>query len=79
MKVKGLRLDEKILWKKFNSSSEKFLKYQKAEDSIPKKDFKIKIPLQDKNGHPTGKTETRTVKEITIVRGSDDDVQGWIW
>ena len=78
MKVKGLLLDDKIAWKKFDSSSEKFLKYQKAEDSIPKKDFKINVPITDKNGI-TKSIESKTIKEITIVRGSDDDVIGFLW
>jgi len=76
MKVIGLLPNEKILWKKFDSSSEKFLKYQKAEDSIPKKDFKINVPIVDKNGI-TKSIESKTIKEIIIVRGSDDDVIGW--
>ena len=51
-------------------------KYSKALESIPTKDFKIEEPSFDKNGKII-KTVTRTVKEITIVNGSHDDVIGW--
>lgn len=78
MKVKGLLSNEKIVWKKLNPNSIKYLKYQKAEDSIPKKDFKINVPITDKNGI-TKSIESKTIKEITIVRGSDDDVIGWTY
>ena len=76
MKVIGLLPNEKILWKKFDSSSEEFLKYQKAEDSIPKKDFKINVPIVDKNGRMKS-IESKLITQIKIVRGSHDDVIGW--
>lgn len=48
-----------------------------AEKSLPKKDFKVVDPVF-KNDKPTGETIERTVKEITIVRGSKyDDIIGW--
>lgn len=53
-------------------------KCEECEKSLPKKDFKIKESIIDKDGNDTGKTKTRTIKEITIVRGSKyEDIMGW--
>lgn len=53
-------------------------KFQECEDSLPKQNFKIQEPIRDKNGKPTGKTETRTIKEVTICRGDKyQDIIGW--
>ena len=48
-------------------------------NSVPQEDFKIKEPIVDEDGKPTGETKTRTVKEITLVRGKIEDVQGWLF
>jgi len=53
-------------------------KYTKAEQSIPSKDFKVSNDVMDKNGKVT-KKQTRIVKQITILYGSRQDVQGWIF
>ena len=44
--------------------------------SVPQKDFTVNNDIFDKNGKIT-KKQTRTVKEITLVRGSFEDVIGW--
>jgi hypothetical protein len=50
---------------------------KKCWDSVPQENFKVK-ELIIKNNKPTGETKTRTVKEITLVRGGDlEDVIGW--
>jgi hypothetical protein len=52
-------------------------KFQACEDSLPKENFKIKED-EIKNDKPTGKKISRTVKEITIVRGDKyQDIIGW--
>jgi len=53
-------------------------KYTKAEQSIPKENFKVNADIVDKNGKVT-KKQTRIIKEIRIISGSHDDVQGWTW
>jgi len=53
-------------------------KYSNALESIPSKDFKVSNDVMDKNGKVI-KKQTRIVKEITIVKGSHDDVIGWIF
>jgi len=55
-------------------------KFQECQDSLPKKDFKSKITVYDKKGFPTGEIKTRTVKEITIIRGEKyQDIMGWFF
>jgi len=51
-------------------------KYSKAEKSVPKENFKVNDDLFDKNGK-VSKKQTRTVKEISLIIGSHDDVIGW--
>ena len=47
-------------------------------DSVPQENFKINQIKYDKNGKAAG-MEKRTIKEITLVRGKFEDVQGWIF
>ena len=54
----------------------KHCKFQQCWDSVPQKDFKVNDDIIDKNGKVT-KKQTRTVSEITLVRGSLEDVIGW--
>jgi|TARA_R110000787_G_scaffold209412_1_gene319437 hypothetical protein len=79
MHVKGLIDQPK--WKKHFPCDEKIdcihCKYQKAEDSIPKSDFKINYRVKDKKGNDTGVIKSRTVSKVTIVRGSHEDVIGF--
>lgn len=49
-------------------------KYKKAEDSIPKKSFKVK--RRDGNGNPL---PDKTINKIKVIRGNDDDVIGWVF
>ena len=49
-------------------------KFNECWESVPQKDFKINE--FDTKGKKTG---TKTVKEITLVRGSFEDVVGWTW
>ena len=51
-------------------------KFTEAWKSVPQKDFTVNDDIIDKNGKVT-KKQTRTVKEITLVRGSFEDVIGW--
>ena len=52
-------------------------KYQICQDSMPRESFKVNQEVMDKNGKPTGKLIQKEIKEITIVRGSHDDILGW--
>jgi hypothetical protein len=79
IKINGLLISPK--WKKSIPHDNKSIecihcKYQKAEDSIPRKEFKINIPIINKLGKEIG-VSVKTVKEVTIVRGSHDDIIGW--
>lgn len=51
-------------------------KFSKALESVPSENFKVNGDEYDKKGKVT-KKQTRIVKEITIVKGSHDDVIGW--
>jgi hypothetical protein len=51
-------------------------KFTECWKSVPQKDFKVNDDIIDKNGKVT-KKQTKTVKEITLVRGSFEDVIGW--
>ena len=56
----------------------KHCKFQQAEESLPKKDFKISDNIIDIKTGKIIKKQTRIVKEVTIVRGSVyQDVIGW--
>tara|TARA_R110002051_G_scaffold174404_1_gene244644 strand:+ start:424 stop:708 length:285 start_codon:yes stop_codon:yes gene_type:complete len=46
-------------------------KYQQAENSLPKSNFN-QVSIDKK-----GKETLRIINEITIVRGSHDDIIGW--
>ncbi len=55
----------------------KHCKFNECWKSVPQKDFKVNDDIIDKNGKLTNK-QTRTVKEITLVRGDKyQDVIGW--
>jgi hypothetical protein len=90
IKINNLKDDSKILWKKMACTCKKGVvmeehpiktclhcKYVICENSMPRESFNINESVLDKNGLPTGKYTIREVKEITIVRGSHDDIQGW--
>jgi len=54
-------------------------KFDQAWKSIPQKNFTIK-EHEMKNDKPTGKTITREIKEVTLVRGKKyEEVVGWKW
>ena len=53
-------------------------KFDQCWKSVPQKDFTVNDDIIDKNGKVT-KKQTKTVKEITLVRGSFEDVVGWTW
>ena len=90
LKINNLKDDNKIIWKKMKCTCNKedvmeshpvkiclHCKYEIAENSMPRNSFNVLDNVIDKNGEPTGKTKLREVKEITIVRGSHDEIQGW--
>ena len=91
LQINGLMKDEDILWKKIACKCDKSnvelsfplidcinCRCQKQEDSMPRNQFKIKLPVLDKNGLPTGKTTTKDITEITITRGEKlNEIVGW--
>jgi len=89
MKINGLK--KKALWENIQCcciegdiehsyplSECKHCKFMEAWKSVPQKDFKVNNDIRDKNGNVT-KKQTKTIKEITLVRGSFEDVVGWTW
>ena len=46
--------------------------------SVPQKDFTVNNDIIDKTGKVT-KKQTKVIKEITLVRGSFEDVLAWTW
>jgi len=87
MKINGLK--KKALWENIkcccikgdieNSYPLKLClscKCMECWKSVPQKDFTVNDDIIDKNGKVT-KKQTRTVKEITLVRGHIEDVIGW--
>ncbi len=87
MKINGLK--KKALWENIKCccikgdiehtyplSECKHCKFTECWQSVPKKDFTVNDYIIDKDGKVT-KKQTRTVKEITLVRGSFEDVIGW--
>ncbi len=52
----------------------KHCKFQKAEDSIPRKDFEVKETNQK-----TNEITSRTIKEITLDYDDNECVRGWFW
>jgi len=53
-------------------------KFRECYNSIPKKDFEVNNDIIDKNGKVI-KKQTKIIKEITLVRGSVEEVVGWEW
>ena len=52
-------------------------KFDQCWKSVPQKDFTVNDDIIDKDGKVTMK-QTRTVKEITLIRGDKyEDVIGW--
>ena len=87
MKINGLK--KKALWENIKCccikgdiehtyplSECKHCKFTECWQSVPKKDFTVNNDIVDKDGKVT-KKQTRIVKEITLVRGSFEDVIGW--
>jgi hypothetical protein len=87
LKINGLK--KKALWENIKCccikgdiehtyplSECKHCKFMESWQSVPQKDFTVNDDIIDKNGKVT-KKQTRTVKEITLVRGSFEDVIGW--
>ena len=84
LKINNLKDNDKILWKKIpccckqGNTAKSFpittclhCQYQKCEDSLPRESFIIKdVDVE-------GNIKKIKVKEITIVRGSHDDIIGW--
>jgi hypothetical protein len=87
MKINGLK--KRALWENIKCKCHasdisltyplidcKHCKFMECWLSVPKKDFEINDNVIDKNGKVT-KKQTRTVKEITLIRGSVEDIIGW--
>ena len=92
LKINNLKDNDKILWKKMSCTCNKgnimeshpiktclHCKYEICENSMPRNSFIINETVFDKNNKPTNKTIKKEIKEITIVRGSHDDIMGWEW
>mgnify|MGYP003678073618 CR=1 FL=1 len=92
LKINNLKDDNKIIWKKMSCTCNKDnvmqshpvkiclnCKYQICEDSMPRESFKVNQHVVDKDGKPTGKLIQKEITMITIVRGSHDDIQGWVF
>tara|TARA_R110000824_G_scaffold9293_1_gene41657 strand:+ start:266 stop:523 length:258 start_codon:yes stop_codon:yes gene_type:complete len=83
MKINGLK--KKALWENLTCKCNhddieqcypiikcNHCKFQQCWDSVPQKNFTINE--FDTKGKKTG---TKTIKEITLVRGSIEDIIGW--
>lgn len=94
MKINGLMKDEDILWKKLkcvcaqdpNDIEHRFpltpcnhCNCMRKEESLPRVPFEIIEDDIDSKGKPKGTKHTRLVTEITIDRGSLDEIRGWIF
>jgi hypothetical protein len=88
MKINGLK--EKALWEDIPCCCTKgdithsypltkcdSCKFRKAWQSVPQKDFTVNDDIIDIKTDKIIKKQTRTVQEITLVRGSFEDVIGW--
>jgi hypothetical protein len=54
-------------------------KFTEAWKSVPKKDFTVDDGIVDIKTGKIIKKQTKTVKEITLIRGSFEDVVAWKW
>ena len=90
MKINGLK--KKALWENIKCccikgdiehtyplSECKHCKFTECWQSVPKKDFTVNDDIIDIKTGKVTKKQTRIVKEITLVRGSFEDVVGWTW
>jgi hypothetical protein len=90
LKINNLMEDKNILWKKISCKCDKndieksyplieclHCTFQKQEDSMPRESFTVNNDLVDKKGKII-KKQDRTVKEITIIRGTKyDEIVAW--
>ncbi len=88
MKINGLK--KKALWENIKCccikgdvehtyplSECKHCKFMQCWQSVPKKDFTVNDDILDIKTGKIIKKQTKTIKEITLVRGSFEDVIGW--
>lgn len=52
-------------------------KCQEAWESVPQEDFTVMQPDLDENNNALETTHSKTVNEITLIRGKYEDVIGW--
>jgi|TARA_R110000824_G_scaffold5098_1_gene23738 hypothetical protein len=68
-------------WEKLDKNSDEYKKCKTAWNSVPQKDFKTTDNIVEYNEktkkHKLIKKQTKTVSEITLVRGTNDKVLGW--
>ena len=68
-------------WEKLDKDSEEYKKCKVAWDSVPKEDFQTKDNIVEYNEETEKdeliKEQTKTVSEITLVRGKHEKVLGW--
>jgi hypothetical protein len=90
MKINGLK--KKALWENIKCCCIKgdiehtyplskcdHCKFTECWKSVPQKDFTVNDDIVDIKTGKIIKKQTKTVKEITLVRGSFEDVVGWTW
>lgn len=77
MKINNSR--EVAEWEKLDPNSEEYKKCKIAWNSVPQEDFVIEEPDRNENGDilESGSTHEKTVKEITLKRGTNEKVLGW--
>ena len=80
LKINGLMEDKNILWKTLKCDKKihcLHFKFKRQEDSMPRESFSVNNDIRDKKGIII-KKQDRTVKEITIIRGSKyNEIVAW--
>lgn len=92
--INGFKDDKDILWKKLKCicaqdpkdvehrwpmlKTCKFCKYTDCEKSVPREPYYVMTQKFNAKGEKVGKAESVLITEITIDRGSDDDIRGYI-
>lgn len=68
-------------WEKLDKDSEEYKKCKVAWDSVPQEDFETNDNIVEYNEETEKdeliKEQTKTVSEITLVRGTNEKVLGW--
>lgn len=80
LKINNLMEDKDIVWKSLSCDKSidcLYCKFKRQEDSMPRESFSVNNDIRDKKGIII-KKQDRTVKEITIIRGSKyNEIVAW--